>query len=339
VRGNLGANSATPRLSFSNLLQIVPAMTHGMLLPELSDIAISHLFTDQTSSRACALVCRSWLHPARRNLFHCIWLTFAEKDVTRFLGLLRVSPGIGAYIREVHWNLPTWPSTCPADSELTVSLLRRLEALSHEHGTTHKFTIDMSNSQAHYLLHALGHAPSLVSYIKSICWGCGDGAVEWGASEAQSLASMLDSVESLTLSQWSIFRYYSVVPFEVLGGLFSTSITELVLDRLVFTDGSQFRHFVHAFTALERLSYQIMHWEDSTANTTKRGLPHAPPLRCITLGAAPQAVSAEVIRWLLDQPVAPPLKSIEASSFPPNEINELIHCCASSLVTLACNGK
>jgi hypothetical protein len=314
-------------------------MTQAMLPQELSDIVISLLFTDKTSSCTCALVCRSWLHPARCNLFHYVWLPFAvESEVTNFLNLLRESPGIGSYIREVDWILPKSPSTCPADSELTVSLLQCLAALSSDHGTTHKVAIDMRNPQAHYLLHVLGHTPSLVSHIKSIRWGCGD-AIEWAASGAQSLASMLDSVESLTVAQWGIRRFNSAVPSQVLGGLFSTSITELVLQRLVFTDGSQFRHFVHAFTALERLSYQIMHWEDSTADTTKRGLPHAPPLRCITLGAAPQAVSAEVVRWLLDQPVVPPLKSIEASSFPPNEINELIHCCASSLVTLACNGK
>jgi hypothetical protein len=318
----------------------ITAMASAALPQELFDIAIPYLIADRTASRACAMVCRSWLHPARQNLFHTIYLRFRSWNIRPFLNLLQTSPEIGSYIWKVEWDLPMSPSDFPPDSELAVSVVQRLEALSSNHGTTHKMTIDMRRRQADYLFNILDHAPNIVSYITSIRWGCGDGSRQWEKSAAQSLAPRLRSIRSLTLAQWGSYPFVPTLPFQAVGGLFrTTSITTLKIENLVFVDGSQFLHFVHAFTALKHLSYGRMEWKESMSDILSKGSPKAPPLRGIALGSAHPAMSAGVVQWLLDQPVTPRLTEIGASRYVPSETNELVQRCASSLVNLTCSGE
>jgi hypothetical protein len=316
-------------------------MVSAILPQEVVDIVIFCLSKDDKASRACALVCRSWVHPARCNIFRSIRIEFKDWKVTPFLDLLQSNPGLGSYIWETNWDLPVNPSwQCRIESELTVSLLLRLAALSNDHGTTHNITITMRRDHDQYVLSALDCAPSLASYIKRIRWGCEDGSTYWEESAAQSLASKLRSLKVLTLAQWGSFPFVPTLPFQAIGDLFRpTSITTLNVENLVFTDGSQFLHFVHAFTALRNLSCGNMEWMDNTANIFNKGSPRAPPLRYISLGGSPPAVFSGVVQWLLDQPVVPALKTIGASRNVPSEMNELVQRCASSIINLTCSGE
>jgi hypothetical protein len=316
------------------------AMVSVMQLQELVDAIVSYFSKDSQTSRACALVCRSWAHPARRNLFHSIRLRFIVSKTESFLDLLQSNPALGAYIREVYWDLPRSASNCPIDSQLTVSLFLRLAALSNEHATIHKITIDMLRDQERYLLGVLDRVPDLIPHIKWVRWGCRNGSREWENSEAQLLASKLHSIQDLTLAQWGSFPFVPTVPFQVIGEIFRpTSITTLTIENLVFTNGSQFQHFVHAFTALQDLSYHSMEWVEDTATIWNKTSPKAPPLRCIALGRSQPAVSTGTVQWLLDQPVVPPLTTIHVSENVPSEMNELVQRCASSIIDLTCSGK
>jgi hypothetical protein len=311
--------------------------------PELFDIVIAHLSEDRATSCACALVCRSWLHPARQNVFHTIHLKFRLWTAPAFLALLRGNPELGSYIRKVHWDLPTSGlDQCPSNSELAGALVLRLAALSSDHGTAHMITIDMRKLQAHYLLPLLRHAPSIVSHITSIRWGCGDGSTQWETRASQALAVKLSSIKVLTLAQWDQgpHQFVPTLPFQLIGGLFhSTSITTLKLENLVFTNGSQFVYFVHAFTNLNNFSHENIKWEEDTADVLSRGSPQAPPLQAIALASSQPTVSAGVVQWLLSQPVSPRLATIEASGIVPSEMNDLIQRCAPSILNLAFNGE
>jgi hypothetical protein len=304
-------------------------------------MVIPYFFDNQSASRACALVCRSWLHSARRNLFHNIRLRFTSWNVPPFLNLLQSNPELGSYIWKVDWDLPKSPWDLPPDSELAVSVVQLLAALSSEHDTIHEITIDMRRRQAHYLLHVLDHAPSIVSYITSIRWGCRNGSQQWEQSAAQTLASRLRSIRDLTLAQGGSCPFVSTLPFQAVGELFrSTLITTLNIKNLVFADGSQFVHFVHTFTALKHLTYESMQWEEIMPDILRKGSPKAPPLRSITLESSNQpTISVGVVQWLLDQPATPRLTTIIAWQNVPSNFNELVQRCVSSLVNLTCSGE
>jgi hypothetical protein len=317
-------------------------MTSTTLPQELFDIAIRYLYDDHTASCACALVCRFWLHPARRNLFYSVRLQFNDWTVTDFLELLQSSPELGPYIQKVEWGLPMSPLDCPADSELAGLVVLRLAALSNEHGTTHSITIDMRRGHALYLLKVLNYAPSIVSHITWIRWGCRNGSNQWESSAAQSLASKLCSIKALTLAQWGSLSYPFVPaqPFQTIGGLFRpTWITTLNIENLVFTDRSQFMHFVNAFTALKHLSCKNIEWTESASDILSKGLPKAPLLRSLALGSSQPTVSAGVAQWLSDQPVTPHLVTIHVSNVIPNEMNNLVQRCAPSIINLTFSGK
>jgi hypothetical protein len=322
----------------SLILVHISAMSSITLPQELFDIAIRYLSEDQTASRACALVCRFWLHPARQNIFQSVCLQFNDWTVADFLELLQGSPELGPYIRKVEWGLPMSSLHCPADSELAVSVVRRLAALSNDHSTTHEITIDLRRRHALYLLRILDHAPSIVSHITWICWGCGNGFRDWESDAAQALASRLRSIKDLTLAQWfgGPTPFVPTLPFQMIGDLLRpTSITTLKLENLVFTDGSQFLHFVHAFTALKHLSFEDVKWAENAADILSKGSPKAPPLQSIALKSSQPIVSAGVAKWLLDQPVAPHLETINASDIiSSQEMNELVQRCAPSIINL-----
>jgi hypothetical protein len=322
----------------SLILFHMSAMTSATLPQELFDVAIRYLFEDHAASCACALVCRSWLHSARQNLFHAVRLQFNDWTVTDFLALLQGSPELGPYIRKVEWGLPVSFLDCPADSELAISVVRRLAKLSNDHGTTHKITLDMRRKQDFYLLRILDHAPSIVSHITWIRWGCGNGSRDWESSTAQSLASRLRLIKDLTLAQWSGNSTLLILtlPFQMIGNLFRpTLITTLQIENLVFTDGSQFLHFVHAFTELKHLSYENMRWAENAADILSKGSPKAPPLRSVALDSSQPIVSAGLVKWLLDQPVTPCLETINASGIiSSQEMNELVQRCAPSIINL-----
>jgi hypothetical protein len=316
-------------------------MASAALPQELFDIAIPYLSEDRTASRACALVCRSWLHPARRNLFHTVYLRFRSWNITPFLHLLASNPELGSYIRKVDWDLPLSPEECPPDSDAAVSVVQLLALLSSKHGTTHRITIDMFRRQAQYLLHILDHASSITSYITWVRWGCNDGSRQWETRAARSLASRLRSIKNLTLAQWGTYPFVPTLPFQAVGDLFrpTLTITTLKMENLVFTDGSQFVHFVHAFMALQYFSYVNVKWEESMADILSKGSPKAPPLRSIALESSEPGVSAGVVRWLLDQPVIPRLATIEVSGIVPSEMHELVQRYAPSISNLTFDGK
>ncbi|GJE86424.1 hypothetical protein PsYK624_025040 [Phanerochaete sordida] len=73
------------------------------LPPELCDMVIDHLFDDKPSLAMCSLVSHSWLRAARYHLFDSICV-HCEKDANafeNFLGYLRSTPSIRAYIKDV----------------------------------------------------------------------------------------------------------------------------------------------------------------------------------------------------------------------------------------------
>jgi hypothetical protein len=255
--------------------------------------------------------------------------------------LLKSNPKLGSYIQKDNWNLSKSPSDCSPDSELGVSLFQRLATLSSEHGTTHRIRIDTRRQQAQYLLHVLDHAPGIISCITSIRWGCENRSRQWEENAAQTLAFRLLSINDLTLAQWGSCPFVPTLPFQAVGDLFrSTSITTLNIENLVFTHGSQFVHFVHAFTALRHLSYRTMNWEEIMPNILSKGSPKAPPLRSITLGRSGQpAIPAGVVQWLIDQTITPRLATIVARQNVPSEMKQLVQRCASSLVDMTCSSE
>lgn len=71
-----------------------------VLPPELTDTIIGFLHNDKPAVAACGLVCRAWVPASRYQLFRAIHL-YAYTQCIKFLNLLRVSPHIGCYVREV----------------------------------------------------------------------------------------------------------------------------------------------------------------------------------------------------------------------------------------------
>jgi hypothetical protein len=316
-------------------------MTSIALPQELFNVVIRYLHCNYASSGACALVCRSWLHPARQNLFNSVDLQFNEWILKDFLELLEDSPELASYIRRVNWLLPPSNTQCPPESEIAVSVLTCLATLSNDYGTTHSITINMRRDHDKYLLSFLSHAPAIVSYVTGIRFGYGDGWGQWESSAARSLASQLRSIKTLTLSDWGFYYWRSPpLPLIAIGPLFNpTSITTLKLENIVFTDGSHLLHLVQAFTALEDLSYDNIQWPQNTVDILSRGSPKAPPLRRIVLESSHPTVSLGFVRWLLDQPITPRLATINVSGTVPSELNELIPLCASSIINLILKGE
>jgi hypothetical protein len=315
-------------------------MTSIALPQELFDVAIRYLYGNYAASGACALVCRSWLHPARQNLFNSVDLQFNEWIFADFLELLEDSPEIGSYIQRVDWFLPPSNAQCPPESELAVSVLMCLEALSNNYGTTHSITINMRQYHDKYLLSFLSRASAIVSYVTGIRWGYGDGWRQWESNAVRALASQLRSIKVLTLSDCGYYSWYSPpLPLIVIGPLFSpTSITTLKLENVVFTDGPQFTNLVHAFIALKYFSHKHVRWVRNAANILSRGSPTAPPLRSIAFDSSHPAVSAGLVKWLLHQPVIPCLETINALGIVPSETNELVQRCAPSIINLTFKG-
>lgn len=77
--------------------------------PELVDRVIDHLFDDNFSLAACALVCKDWLPASRYHLFRVINLQIpqsGEPVFQDFAQFLQDTPSVRPLVRELRWAKP-----------------------------------------------------------------------------------------------------------------------------------------------------------------------------------------------------------------------------------------
>lgn len=95
-----------------------PVMTSLPDLPPIVDSILDSLWEDNTTLSSCSLVCRQWLNPSRRRLFHTIRIAKHADQLAGFLDLLLssftprdhiqrliIAPAIYAYPEE---DIPLW---------------------------------------------------------------------------------------------------------------------------------------------------------------------------------------------------------------------------------------
>ncbi|KAI0074712.1 hypothetical protein K474DRAFT_1566573, partial [Panus rudis PR-1116 ss-1] len=73
--------------------------------PEIVDTIIDHLYDDRDSLRACSLVCKTWLDPARHHLFEALQVPYykasGDPGFIPFAEFLVGAPDVRPYIKEL----------------------------------------------------------------------------------------------------------------------------------------------------------------------------------------------------------------------------------------------
>jgi hypothetical protein len=312
--------------------------TFAMLPAELVQMIIQYLKDDRKSSRACSLVCRSWVRPTRPALFSRISLRFTAERCDKFLALVRDSPVATFFIREIIWRLrPSMFGNVSSDTERAFALSRCLLSLSEAQGVTHTIVVDLRSTNAEYILQILELAPKLAVHVDTVRWGCQDGLNEWGSNVAQSLASKLNHTKNLTLEQWGRYPFQPTLPTEKLVLLFPTThVTKLKVSSVIFRSSAHFLQFVHAFIALEDLTCPSSGWTE-TSEEHENCVLGAPPLHRIDFRDSD--VAEVVVGWLLAQSNALCLESLIVPSDMPHNINDLFNRCASTIRYLGLSSK
>jgi hypothetical protein len=140
-----------------------------MLPAELVQMILQYLKDDKKSSRACSLVCRSWVHPTRPALFSRIYLRFTQEFCDKLPALVRDSPAVVPFIRNIAWPLSIRMfDSLSSTSEHMAALSRCLLSLSEAHGVTHIISVNLRTSYAHYILDMLSRAPELASSVDTV---------------------------------------------------------------------------------------------------------------------------------------------------------------------------
>ncbi|KAF9003490.1 hypothetical protein BDZ89DRAFT_967510, partial [Hymenopellis radicata] len=71
------------------------------LPPELIALIIDFHRDAKSTLCQCSLVCRAWLSPSQRRLFHTFRMFNLVEKVVPFRDFLRGAPHFGAYVREI----------------------------------------------------------------------------------------------------------------------------------------------------------------------------------------------------------------------------------------------
>ena len=92
-------------------IDVDSSRSHIRKLPqELLDIVVDFLHADKASLRACALALREWLYPARRHLFHTLYI---RGSLGKFLTFIRCAPlSITTQIWHLQLGRPGYTRLC-----------------------------------------------------------------------------------------------------------------------------------------------------------------------------------------------------------------------------------
>jgi hypothetical protein len=247
------------------------------------------------TSRATALVCRCWLEPSRRNLFRVIRLQLDNAQACRrLLDVLQRSPEIGACIKEIRWNLQSWPDNL---GEHPVELICLIASMSVRYNISHSVPI-AGRVGGKGLNWILERVPELTNYIRDVTWAFRKGREDLdGFCGARALSRRLDSLTSLGVLESGTGQQIALSYTSFASALPVHAITALRLRKAIFASPSEFTHFFSAFSQLRDLKLQSISIRGSASAKDYRDV-RVPPIRHLTVHFAENGI--EVLwNWIL----------------------------------------
>lgn len=280
----------------------------------------------EPSSQNCALVCRSWLAPARRNIFRTVPILIQTRTMigitrsAKLMSALRTRVELAAYIREVVWTLES--AEFDLDSYFPNKSLELLDEITRNHHLTHTFSLQHW-SNLHYLniLLLFNRAPHVADCVHKMSYHFG-GTNDLESIRQEGFLSVKERVNALQhLGLRNIFERESSTeaffPYmRLLHRMPIRSITSLHLQLCAFSSP---RSFCSVLSQLESLSIlKLFHiivnkWFMEVIPEHLRAYGKAPPLKCLhyTFLGDPGADEGDVVvaHWLAAQ--MPPIQLVE----------------------------
>jgi hypothetical protein len=320
-----------------------PTMTVPPLPGELIDHIISYIGRHHNPDLdAAGLVCRAWVEPVRRPMFHTVRLRlFRLGACAALLGLLDRTPAVAKYIREFRWDLRAYDKL---DDPVVRSLLDRIAKATVEHSISHRIQIVLKRNGGKRFAAILDRAPAIAPFVCDIDWFFDDSEpAQWTDSNvgALDLARRLRHVSKLALFQIGRKPFQATAPFDTLSEtLASTSVTQLHLRSVVFSTTAEYASLVSSFPSLRDLYLSQVEIEDK-GHLDNTGFDVPPSLRSFLLGSTQSKVA--LISYLLRAPALWPLalQSLSASVRPGTlgaMFDRLLPACGATLKTLSLDG-
>jgi hypothetical protein len=264
-------------------------------------------------SRNAALVCKSWLAPARRNLFHFvqIWPQHRLKDGTTRLGrLLKAidsSREIAKYIRTIDWHWLDYKPDLTINDDFPDQTLQQLAQITHENNINHIWNLSMFDSaaQAHFLAQVLDRAPSMANYVTKIHWHC---SLPCGTRSSVWLDIILGLLRRLpALNCLELLQHHSAEdPFSypILSHALCQSmcrVTSLELPFATFSSDVELCSFLASLSSLSHVKFGAVNIAstggENTSTTKLQAISPVPPLRSVEI-SDPTAGAVSFMRWL-----------------------------------------
>lgn len=309
-------------------------MTVTQLPPDITDEIIAYLplldrrsANAQPNSFAASLVCKAWLAPARRNIFHTVRLTTGPRilvnstRLTQLLDAIGPSQELASYIRTIIWKIPE--SSFEVEAEFSQHTLTRLIHLTMTYDIAHEFDVYTRPDNMKKLLSVMDRTPEIARHTRRVMWSFKDveNDVKTELQDVLLLMQRFHMINSVHIwQQPSRSHLQPILPHRLLTQAMPTEdITSLTVSSVSFPSTRDFCSFIGVFINLTIICCEIVdvlgyeRIEDTELRTYTRSPSY---LEIVKLHTPPDHTgSAIMLRWISVQSDRPcHLQKVEMGS-------------------------